>query len=615
MAAYDVTVTGSNGNDNLFYVSPGEISILVEALQGNDNVQLNSDLSNSSIGLDGQNDNLLITSTGSSNPTFRQSTVRAGDGNDTIEVRTRTGADLQIWGDFGSDNIHLTHVGIPGQTNNASFVRTTILADNPTGVGSDGIDTVYIDNHVAKFNYGLVDLGGNDNNLVAPVVNAVIDAIAKKAPLGLLNLGLEGLLVQAGEVYNSTFRGGAGSDWLVFDSLFNPFSGVAGTTALDTSKVNGNDGNDAIAILRNVDNSTICGGQGDDYITALSATTRFSVFNGNKGSDLITLVDLLSQNSSFYGGQGNDVINIANAVVTNTLVSGDLNNDDINFFALNSTNTTLSGGDGDDTIDDFSSAITTLGNVLDGGAGDDVLYQAANILFSGVTDFGSTIIGGTGADVMTGDSETQLLGQKQVNPFGDEINGASKDLFRFSFGDSVINNQGVGSDQITDFDSNASYYLFNGGDATNPFDFTIQAAAGIVDPLTPLQRDAIDLTNGDIKIGVGVNLGDGAGTPVINNKGLVLSGVDNITEFVKEGSLQATAGAAIVWTQYPDPFTSPAPFSVDEFRTSWLFISDGDGTLTNGDLLVQLTNVAFDTKASTGGLILNGGNITDMVAA
>lgn len=603
--AYDLTLQGTAGNDNLFYYGANEVSVLVEALNGNDNVQLDTDLVDSSINLDGADDKLLITSTASASPTFRQSTIRGGDGADTIEVRTRSGADLQIWGDYGNDYIRLSSVK-PGD-NNASFVRTTVLGDNPVGA-NDGIDKVYIDDSVARFNYSLVNLNGNDNGIIAPVVNAVVDALANGKPLGLLDLGLEGMLVEAGEIYQSTFRGGSGSDWILFDSRFK---GKAGATPLDTSVVNGNDGTDAIALLRDVDNSTIRGGKGDDYLAAASGTNRFALYNGNDGADTLLLGDILSQNSSYYGGLGNDVITVGSAVSTNSLFSGDKGDDDINFFSASSNSSTLLGGDGSDTIDDYSTAITSVGNVLDGGAGDDVLSQAANIIFSGVTDFGSTIIGGTGGDVMTGDSNTQPLGPKEYDGF--EIAGASKDLFRFSFGDSVINKQGVGHDQITDFDSNASWYLDGtaANNPSNPFDYTVE---GAVVGLDPLQRDVIDLTNGDIKIGASQTLPNGGGFVTVNNKGLVLSGVDNITEFVAAGSQQTTAGAAIVWTQSPAPFTTPAPFNTDEFRTSWLFISDGDGALSNGDLLVELTNVAFDTKAATGGMVINGGNITDFVA-
>ena len=613
--AYDIEITGTPGVDNLFYFSKGEVSLLLESLKGDDIVRLNTDLSNSSINLDGGDDDLLITSTTSVNPTFRQSVVRSGGGNDTIVISTRNGADLQIWGDLGADNIQLTHVGDGkgfSQVDNASFVRTTILGDDLDGVGG-GVDTVYIDNHVARFNQSFVNLNGNGNGIIAPVEDAVIDAIAKGDTLGLLDLGLEGMLVQAGEVFESTFRGGTGSDWIVFDSLFNDFAGAAGTTPLDSSFINGNEDADAIAILRDLDNTTVRGGEGNDYLTVVNGTARNSLFNGNQGADLINIVGILADQSTFYGGIGDDVITVASAVTNNSLISGDDGDDAINFLALNSTDTTMRGGEGDDTIDDFSTAITSLGNLLDGGAGDDVLTQAANIILSGVTDFASTFIGGTGADVMTGENSGQPLGPKEADVAGTAISGASKDLFRFSYGDSEINRQGVGHDQITDLDSNASFYLFNTGDSTNPFDYTVSVADPLVDNLTPLERDAIDLTNGNIKFGISTVLPDGGGAVAVNSKGLVLSGVDNITEFVLAGSQQTTAGAALVWTETADPFTTPMPFDVDEFRTSWLFISDGDGVLTNQDLLVELTNVAFG--GGTGGMVINGGNITDLVTA
>lgn len=612
--AFDFTVLGTNGNDSLFYFSSEEKSILLQARNGDDIAIIDSDLSDSDIFLDGGSDTLTITSTTTLNPTIRDTTIQAGAGNDSIRIFTggsvNNGSGLIISGQDGNDTIQVSSLA---GLFNARFVGTTIFGDN--GSGNDGVDTVYIDNTVAAFNNSLVNLNDNGSAILAPVTDAVIDAIAAADPLNLLTLGLEGMLVQAGEVSQSTFRGGQGSDWIVFDSLFNPFGGVVPTTALDTSLVSGNQGTDAVAILRNTDNSTINGGNDADYLTAIGATLRFTRFNGNKGADLISVFDVLAQNSTFFGGQGNDVLNIFSAVTTNSVVSGDLGNDEINFLAANSTNTTLSGGEGDDNIDDFSTLLTTLGNVLDGGAGDDVLRQAANIALSGILDFGSTMIGGTGADIMTGDSSAQFISPKEANAAGTDIDGAASDLFRFSFGDSVINSQGVGHDQITDFDSDTSFYLDNGTDSTNPFNYNVQA--NTVGNLTALERDEIDLTNGNITFGTSKVLGNGD-TAIVNTPGapgtgggLVTGGVDNITEFIEAGSLQTVAGQALIWTQDAVPFTTPAPFNVNTFRTSWLFISDGDGVLSDGDLLVELTNVV--PTANTGGLVLNGGDITNIV--
>lgn len=603
--AFDQTLLGTIGNDNLLYSGLGNTSFFFRSLQGDDQVIFDTDVKLSSLNLDGGNDNLLITSTSTVNPTLLSSTIQGGGGADVIRIRTRTGADNFIFGDLGNDTIQLSAV----TGNNASYVRTQVWGDNGTDEG--GIDTVYIDNSVAAFNQSIVDLGNNDNGLfIGPVSNAVIDALAKGTPLNLLTLGLEGLLVQSGQFDQSTVRGGAGSDWIVFDSLFNPFAGAAGTSDLSRSSINGNAGDDAIAILRNTDRTSIQGGQGDDFINAFSGTMRSSVFNGNLGADTVLVGTVLSQATTYYGGQGDDTLNIFSGVADNSVFSGDRGNDKINFFAANTTGSTLRGGDGDDQIDDFSSAITSLGTVIDGGTGDDELSQAANIVLPSVTDFGSTMIGGQGADVMTGDLNTQPLGRKEYDGAVD-IDGASRDLFRFSFGDSVINAQGVGHDEITDFDSNSSFYIDAAGNPTVPSDYNFRPDDGVINALDDLQRDQIELTNTNIKVGISKTIDIGGGVTVnvnVNNRGL--SNANNITDFIQAGVLQ-DEGAAILFNQFPDPFTPGAPFDVEQFRASWLFISDGSGDLSDGDLLIELRNVAFDPDSVNAGMILDSGRIVD----
>jgi hypothetical protein len=100
----------------------------------------------------------------------------------------------------------------------------------------------------------------------------------------------------------------------------------------------------------------------------------------------------------------------------------------------------------------------------------------------------------------------------------------------------------------------------------------------------------------------------------VNSKGLVNSGVDNVSEFVEAGNQQA-AGAALIWTQYDKPFERGV-LDIPTGIRSWLFLSDGiafDPTGDNGDILVALDNVG-GIKA-TGGLQITGGDITGILVA
>jgi hypothetical protein len=649
------TVVGTNGPDVEVTEFSGELELTANFLQGDDVYRVDADLSSSLIGLDGGNDDLVINSTDSKQPTIRDTTVRGGDGDDFLQIFTQSGKNSQVWGDRGSDYIQLSSsstdydpLASPSVDKRASYDGFTIYGDNgPVDPGAEGIDVVYIDSGVKSFRNGFVDLEGNNNSISGALVDSLIDAIGNGDSIDLEDLGLEGMLVQAAEVFQSTFRGGGGSDVILFDSLLNP---AADTTALDSSVINGNGEDDIVAIARNIDKSTVSGGAGDDIVQIVSGTARFTRFNGNNGSDTVTVLDLLSQNSTFFGGKGDDVLTSFAVESTNSLYSGDLDDDKINFFAVQSTNTTLAGGAGDDEIDDYSGALRFIGNVLDGGDGDDTLRQAANILIPTILDFGATFIGGKGADVMTGDSNTQPLGPKGIELGAAGVTGGifdnatlvgvSSDLFSFAYGDSVINAEGVGADTITDFDSNASFYIITdgtggtietNGDPANVFDYFFQSPtatppvktgshqANDLGGLTLLQRDEINLTTAagvdvNIKNGISGVLTDGAGAYSVNSKGLVNSGVDNVSEFVEAGNQQA-AGAALIWTQYDKPFERGV-LDIPTGIRSWLFLSDGiafDPTGDNGDILVALDNVG-GIKA-TGGLQITGGDITGILVA
>lgn len=628
--AFDQTITGSIGPDNIFTATASNKSYLIQLLQGDDNLIIDGDVKLSAIFLDGGSDKLTITSTGTAAPTLLGSTINGGQGGDTFLIKSGIAANNFIYGDLGNDNIRLASVNTSAKnTNNASYTNTEIYGD--TGVGTDrgGIDTVWVDNTVAVFNQSKIDLESNDNGFGGPISDNVIDLVTgfldkKESALATVSKGLEGMLIQAGEVFESTFKGGEGRDWIIFDSLFSPFQGAAGTTALDTSVVSGNQGDDAIAILRNTDNSTINGGQGDDYLVAFSGVSLFTRYAGNRGADTMIIGALESQNSSFLGGQGDDTLNVGAVEATNSTFEGNIGDDKINFFAVQSTNSTLSGGAGSDEIDDFSGAIRFIGNVLDGGAGSDRIRQAANIpdggTLAGILGFGSTIIGGTGADVMTGDSNTQTLGGKKasldekVDPMDPDtftITGAGKDLFRFSFGDSVINDQGVGNDEITDFDSNASFYIGAAGDPLVAADYIFRPGDGVTAPLGTLQRDVIDLTDANITIGVSKTIDIGGGLTVdVNVNKAGLSDANNLTDFIQAGVLQKR-GAAILFNENDAPFTPAVPFDTTQFTNTYLFISDGDQVLSDGDLLINLRNVAFDPNSVNAGMVLNGGDIVN----
>lgn len=460
--------------------------------------------------------------------------------------------------------------------------------------------------------------------------------------------------------------GTAGSGDIDFDFLISD-------EAITESLVNGNKGSDVVAILRDVDKSRIFGGEDNDVLLQLGASARFSRFNGNKGADTVLDYNLLSQNVTNSGGQGDDTIQAGAIEVTNSLYSGDKGNDKVNFIAVQSTNTSLKGGEGDDELDDNSGLLRNLGNVLDGGEGNDLLRQNAGIILEQILQFGATFIGGEGADVMIGDYapgtlfgvdsaaneivQTQITNgfrvsitdgkgleevactkaESEIDPDGFatadgeyakyELFGASSDLFKFDYGDSVITASGFGRDRIVEFDSDAS--LYSTGDATNVFTYK-----SYWKELDDLERDIIDLspdaqvganpgTNYNIKYGNSQFNSSGKGFNT-NSQGRVINWntSETLNSFIATAALSTVQGAAFIWEQYDAPFPNTQQQSNGEFDyqfgqtpvTSQLFISDGVAGLGPNDLLIQLDNVG-GFEENLGGLVITNGNITNITVA
>ena len=620
-----------------------------KALAGDDYIEINGNLIDSVIQANEGADGINLESS-----EIQDSTVYGGAGNDLVIIRTQNGTDNQFWGDGGDDEIILG-----SKTFGAEYSGITIKADG-LDPEKDGIDSVYIGEDVKSFNQSSVDMGGNGNSLAGPVINEVVQYFLNLSdpsnPIDdfdvsrIVEFGEEVLIVEASEVYQSTFSGGEGVDIMALTALGED------STAFNESTLNGNQGSDVIVWARDLDNSEILGGQDDDIILGISGVVKDTEINGNRGSDTMILLGLELDDSSIYGGKAEDSILVAGVESNNTLISGDLGNDVINFLAIQSLNTTLEGGDGEDIINDYSGAARNNSTYLSGGNGDDIITQASGVVFSEFASIFTTIDGGTGADIMTGDSTTQtstaivldvisgLVGPGPLTGFiadvvnngpkgyfyGEdsttstitaddfELSGLSNDQFVFAFGDSVINAEGVGADTITDFDSDASFYRYVGpalnavpplgslldepSDPSNPFAYDRNGES--FGGLDRLQRDEIKLTDefGDkvnITLGSGGTLDSSGDDYFVNSKGLVIDGITSLSEFIEAG-VQQGEGEALLWTQNGVAFVDKTfgDYTPEYGTLSYLFISDGADGLNDGDLLIALDNVAVITDPS-----------------
>jgi Ca2+-binding RTX toxin-like protein len=169
-----------------------------------------------------------------------------------------------------------------------------------------------------------------------------------------------------------TINGGVGNDKIVDQPQYG-------------ANVNGGNGDDTITVHPNFGGaSDVHGDEGDDHITAISAS---GVVSGDGNDDVITLDTMVNPlsgpASAAYGGVGRDEI-----------------------VAIGGTSIGLiDGGDGNDRLstDEFATAAT-----LDGGAGKD-LITTKNLAGGSPFLYPAQILGGAGPDKIDGGGDADSL--------------------------------------------------------------------------------------------------------------------------------------------------------------------------------------------------------------
>ncbi|MGL5083495.1 MAG: beta strand repeat-containing protein [Microcoleaceae cyanobacterium] len=210
--------------------------------------------------------------------------------------------------------------------------------------------------------------------------------------------------------FAATLYGGAGTDLvlgaagsnILFGNLDNDqiYGGVQGADSLYGGK-----GNDTLGFLNPGGSNNIDG----ESVNLSQGNPGQNFVAGNIGSDLIVGI---GAGDSLYGGQdddtvsafgsgtyaagdvGDDILEVANPTTT-SVVSGT----NVQFVGL--FRVTLQGGDGDDEltggIGDFNEGGQ---NVLDGGAGNDIITGIASL---------DSLLGGAGDDFITTETITGVL--------------------------------------------------------------------------------------------------------------------------------------------------------------------------------------------------------------
>ncbi len=460
---------------------------------------------------------LLVTSGVSGFPTSGADTISALDGNDTVNAAAGADSihggagDDSLLGDAGNDTLN---GGGGSDTVNGGDGNDLILAVLGTpetiigGAGNDTLDTsAFAGNYLVNLATGLTNFAGESfTQMEALVSGAGSDTLVGTAGANTLNGGGGSDTVDGGAGNdsllggdgNDTLNGGGGSDTanggagddLVFAVIGTPETiiGGAGIDTLDTTAFGGNY---AVNLATGVTNfagesftqmENIVAGIGND---TLVGTGGANVMNGGAGNDSVN-GDLGAD--SLLGGDGNDTLNGGGGADTSNGGAGD----DL-IFAVLGTPETILGGSGVDTLDttafggnyavnlatgvtNFGESFTQmenivagigndtltgtdLGNVMEGGAGNDSILGGVDVFATG-----DLLLGGDGNDTLRGDGghDTSNGGA------GDDFIYANNVIFAIAVQPEVIIG-GAGIDTLVTTDKNADYLVNLATGTTNFF--------------------------------------------------------------------------------------------------------------------------------------------------
>ncbi len=387
--------------------------------------------------------------------------------------------------------------------------------------------------------------------------------------------GGDGSDALSGDLGNDTLRGGASADTLEGgegDDLLDAgaatvinlgFLGVLQTP----NQLRGGAGNDYLlggsdqdVLAGNADNDSLRGGADNDTLTGGSGDDRFEV---DLGTDSIQ--DL----------EGSDTLVVSAGATASATVSADFtataatsNAGSANLAVANGIHADLSAAAGSNGYSLAASGTSSgsrltgssLADTLTGGSGNDSLSGGeGNDRLQGGSS-GDTIRGGLGADQLSGGASTTT----------------NQDLFLFAFGDTDLATGAVTAPDVSRRDQLLDW---NNGPSGGGY--------------TPVDRLGLD--GGSITAMV-------SGNGLTLSNGLVTSGVSGgdaatrLLDFLSKAALSTTSGAVAIYTE-----------SDVSVRDSYLFLSDGDGTLNSGDLLIEL-----DGLNVSGGVTISSGEIVQI---
>lgn len=320
-------------------------------------------------------------------------TLLGGDGNDTL------------WGGAGTSGDSLD--GGAGNDKMGGGDETTTGSDGTdTFIGGDGNDTVWYRHRTANLSISLDDSANDGATGEYDNVRATIETVISGAGNDTIN-GNSSPNLLAGGGGNDSLEGSPGSyNYDDHDTIYGDWLDDYTTGGADI--INGGYGGDWL--YGQVGSDTIHGGLGNDQIQGFidagyEENPAGDSLYGDEGTDTI------------YGGRGNDRIEAGQFSVSGTeSLSGGAGNDLIyggyggNYIAGEGDADTLYGQSGLDTLyggggNDYMEgragydSSTGLGDLLDGGDGDDTIWGD----HPNATEYSpDSILGGAGNDSIPG---------------------------------------------------------------------------------------------------------------------------------------------------------------------------------------------------------------------
>jgi Ca2+-binding RTX toxin-like protein len=472
----DKTVT-SNTDDNLWleqgakinlregnnqaYINSNAIATTVTSGAGNDNVEV-YDNANVTLNLGNGNNSALVqdgkhvitTGTGNDNVTLGAgiaSSINVGDGDDNVIItKTQTNSSFSVSLGAGNDSLKVNGAGGAIKVGNSSGNDIFNLININTQISaSGGNNLINLDNSGLTGDVNSISLAAGDDQLTANSSGQTTIRVGE----GTNQINLDG---------GGTFSvsAGGGDDQVKILGLANSTLslGNGNNTILaqdGNHKITTGSGNDNITLGAGI--STISSGDGDDSVTiATTQNTNNYTINLGAGNDSLQLNGNGGELARVSSSSGNDQININNIRSQITLSSGD--------NTVNLNNSQLSGES----------------NVINTGAGNDMIAVKSN---------GSNTI-----NVGNGTNQITLSG----NSSNTVTSGSGNDVIK-SYAGSLTLNSGAGDDVLEITSNEAQDKLtLNLGDGNDTVKITATGAATTI--ANNYGDDSYDLTGTQVKL-------------------------------------------------------------------------------------------------------------------